>query len=123
MTNIEQALATALKEIDLLKGRVEELEQARTRDQSGFWHQALNRLANQNFIRGLFHTEILREAGLIEKSPLTKIEAKAMKFYVEEPGYSLDRKLAGYNLEAVMSELRGEYKTADDFNPQFASKD
>ncbi|MBX5303138.1 hypothetical protein HJB93_28560 [Rhizobium sp. NLR12b] len=123
MSSMDQALATALKEIEALKGRVEELEQALMRDQSGFWHQALNRLANQNLIRGLFHTEILRAAGLIEKSPLTEIEAKAMKHYVEEPGYSLDRKLAGYNLEAVVSELRGEYRTADDFNPIFASKD
>ncbi|QIG68342.1 hypothetical protein EVB74_008 [Rhizobium phage RHph_Y3_56_1] len=123
MSNIEQALAVALKEIDALKGRVEELEQARMRDQGGFWQQALNRLANQNFIRGLFHTEILRASGLIEKSPLTEIEAKARKNYVEDPGYSLDPRLAGYNLEAVLSELRGEYKTADDFNPMFALKD
>ncbi|MBB3658482.1 hypothetical protein FHX15_003729 [Rhizobium sp. BK650] len=123
MINTEQALATALEDIDALKGRVEELEQARLRDQSGFWQHAFNRLANQDFIRGLFHTEILRAAGLIEKAPISDIEAIAKKTYVDEPSYTLDPKLAGYNLEAVKSELRGEYKTADDFNPMFASKD
>lgn len=110
-------LVQAYRRIEKLEARLEELEAARRRDQSDFFHLALMRLANQDMIRGAFHTEILRFAGLLDAAPLAEIEAKARAVFVDDPGYNLNTRLADLNLQAVMSEIRGDYLTADDFNP------
>jgi len=116
-------LAQAYRRIEKLEARLEQLEAAQNRDQSDFFHLALMRLANQDMIRGLFHTEILRENGLLEKAYLPGIENKAKSIYVDDPGYNLNTRLADLNLQAVMSEIRGEYQTADDFNQNLREAD
>ncbi|WP_376742165.1 hypothetical protein [Ensifer canadensis] len=118
-----QELVQAYRRIEKLEERLAHLEAARSRDQSSFWHLAFLRLANQDMIRGGFHTEILRAAGLLENAPLDEITEKVKGLFVDDPGYSLEPRLAELNLQAVRSELRGEYQTADDFNPKLKKPD
>lgn len=123
MSDIENALERALKRIEALEEQVRSIENARSREQSGFWHMALMRLANQDMIRGVFHTEILRSAGLLANAPFGDIEAKAKALFVDAPGYNLDSRLADLNLQAVVSEMHGDYKSADDFNLKLRDQD
>jgi hypothetical protein len=123
MSDIENALASALKRIEALEAHVQRLEEARKREQVGFWHLALMRLANQDMIRGVFHTEILRSAGLLANAPFGDIEAKAKARFVDAPGYNLEPRLADLNLQAVVSEMHGDYKSPDDFNPKLRDQD
>jgi hypothetical protein len=118
----EISLGQAMKRIEELEARIRQIENNVDLKQVGFWKSVLQRLINQDMIRSLFHTEILREAGLIQKASILAIEAKAKELFVNEPDYSLTPRLADLNLQAVMSEMRGEYKSADDFNPMFANK-
>jgi hypothetical protein len=115
------SLTQAMERIEALEARIRQLEENVVIKQAGFWKSVLQRLSNQDMIRGLFHTEILRSAGLIQSAPIAEIEAKAKEVFVNDPGYSLEPRLADLNLQAVMSEMRGEYKTADDFNEKLNS--
>ncbi|MCM5689294.1 hypothetical protein M8037_10845 [Sinorhizobium meliloti] len=123
MSNIEIALERALKRIESLEEQIRNIENARSHEQVGFWHMVLVRLANQDMIRGAFHTEILRSAGLLANAPFGDIEAKAKTLFVDNPRYTLDPRLANLNLQAVVSEMQGEYKSADSVNPKLKDQD
>lgn len=117
------ALERSNRRIEDLENRLRQIEENRDYRNLSYIHGVLKRFVNINNIRAMFYTESLRTAGLIDQQALAKVEEAAKARYVAKPGYGIEEEGAGYHLASVKSEFDGDYKTADDFNPAYASKD
>ena len=75
----------------------------------------LENLTNQLLIREAFLMEIIRRAGLIVPGDIPEIEAAVRERYATSPPFAVKRARADLNVQSVIGELSGVFKSPDDY--------